>query len=594
MSLGPQCWRCRKKRLRCDSSRPACRKCLAADVECPGYGDKRPIEWRDPLVLTDNGIVRIRDPEAVKKHPARTSVLGVVCRPPRTAGSEMELKIAVDAMEYCGGLIFLVDNHHVAPDLVPYSTNRSPYQVSPQQVGELAGYLRNALVSIAALHRHVSGEPSLVLKLSAGNDGGPQSVVRSRARSVATAPPEDSELSRLIAAGDFESVHFASQAAALKALGEELRNHRPDGSTDSFDPSILVGILVLLSSQVTYPSAASTCLRLKANSRNQIQFSAYAPWQSHIDGTWGLVQAHGGFEAVARMDLELCRLLQQFAAFDIFGMTTHRLTETSAQTVIQRASSYVSIFQNSDANARNPGQLVPNDLAKILIQINVLRANYTLSATEKSRTEGLSSILDFLGGSPPDNWVAEISIAAAAWLRPSKLSEDQETKDAWRALMAAYHNAVTLYAISSLTRLSGTLTSEAADPQDPALLLEGRKLTAYHALLASLRVLFDQRARRRRHDTVESRKPVASSAGLLHKFVIWPMVIAGTQSTLVYHDEEATRFLCSGMRAVGEELGTVSMIDGARLIEKLHSAKEQCREFPSWDDWFDGAPLFLM
>ncbi|OHW89433.1 C6 zinc finger domain-containing protein [Colletotrichum incanum] len=566
MSLGPQCWRCRKKRLRCDSSRPACKKCLVAKVDCPGYGDKRPIAWRDPLVVTDKGIVRIRDPEDVKKRSAPTSVLGVVCRPPRTAGSEMELKMAVGAMEYY--------NHHVALDLVPYSTDRSPYQVSPQDIGELAGYLRNAYVSIAALHRHVSSEPSLVWKLSAGNQGGPRSIVRSRARSVATAPPENSELSRLIAAGDFESAHFASQAAAMKALGEELRNYRPDGSMGSLGSSILVGIMVLLSSQT--------------------QFSAYAPWQSHIDGAWSLLQAHGGFEVVARMDLELGRLLQHFAGLDIFGMTTQRLTETSAQTVIQRASSYASIFEGFQAKVRNPGPMVPNDLAKIMIQINVLRANYTLFTKEKSRTEGLSAILDFLGRSSADNWAAEMSTTAAAFLMPTKLSEDQETKDAWRALMAAYHNAATLYAISSLTRLGGTLRSEAADPQDTTSLLGKRKLTAYHALLASLRLLFDQRARRRHHATVQSQKPVVTSAGLLHRFVIWPMVIAGIQSTLVYHDEDATRFLCSRMQAIGEELGTVSMIDGARLVKRLHLAKEHGREFSSWDDLFDGAPLFFI
>ncbi|GKT43476.1 uncharacterized protein ColSpa_03657 [Colletotrichum spaethianum] len=553
MSLGPQCWRCRKKRLRCDSSHPSCRKCLLAEAECPGYGDKRPIAWRSPLVPTDKGIVRIRDPENVKKRSAPASVLGIVCRSPRTAGSEMELKIATDAMEYY---------------LVPYSIIRSPYQVSPPQVIELAEYLRNAFISIAALHRHVSGEPSLVFKLSPSNDGGAQPAIRSRARAAATTP-EDSELSRLVAAGDFKSVYFATQAGALKALGEELRTYRPDEPTDAFSPSILVGIMVMLSSQ----------------------FSAYAPWQFHVDGAWGQVQAHGGFDVVARMDVELCRLLQHFAVFDIFGMTTHRFTAVSAQTVVRRASSYASVFENFNVKVRNPWQLVPNDLAKILIRINVVRANYALSLNAKSRLEGLHDVLDFLDGSCPDDWAAETLTTAAVWLKPSRLSEDRQTKDAWRALMAAYHSAAILYAISSLTVFGGNLMSEAA--WGPASFLE-RRMNAYRAVLSSLRVLFDQRARRQRHGTVDSQSPIATSAGLLHKFVIWPMVIAGTQSALIHHDENATRFLCSGMQAVGEELGTVSMIDGARLVQRLHHAKEHGRDFSSWDDLFDGAPLFLM
>lgn len=123
MTLGPQCWRCRKKRLRCDSSVPACRKCIIARAECPGYGDKRPIAFRDPLVLTQKGVViRVRDREPDADHQHRdsdsdrsrgktrssssasppASVLGIVCRSPRTAGSVIELRIAADAMEYCG------------------------------------------------------------------------------------------------------------------------------------------------------------------------------------------------------------------------------------------------------------------------------------------------------------------------------------------------------------------------------------------------------------------------------------------------------------------------------------------------------------
>ncbi|WQF78702.1 Putative zn(2)Cys(6) fungal-type DNA-binding domain, fungal transcription factor [Colletotrichum destructivum] len=567
MSLGPQCWRCRKRRLRCDSSLPSCRKCLAADVHCPGYGDKKPVAWRDPLVLTNKGVVRIRDPKETRTSSpsAPASVLGIVCRSPRTAGSEMHLRIAADAIEY------------FAPDLVPYATTRSPFQVSPRQVGELAVYLRNAYISIAALHRHVSGEPSVLFRLAANdNRVGSRFVARSHARSEAAASG-DSDLLGLIRMGDFKCVHFASQAAAFRALGEELHRYQPGGLTDDFGPSIFLGIIVMLSSQ--------------------IQFSAYAPWQSHVDGAWSLVQAHGGLEVAARMDVELCRLLQQFALLDIFGMTTHRLTKVTAKTIISRSASYASMFHDSGFDSCNPWRLIPNQLAKVLIRINVLRAQNVLFAKARLRTDGLSAILDHLDGLSPTQWAAaEISTNTAALLAPSDLSEDHETKDAWVALMTAYRNAAILYAISSLTSLGGTSASGIIDLQDSASCCAAeREMTAYHALLASLHVLFDQRTRRRRdHGTIESSKSVATSAGLLHKFVIWPMVIAGIHSALVHHDQDATGFLCSGMQTVGEELGTVSMIDGARLIKRLGLERERGGYVSSWDDLFDGAPLFFM
>lgn len=102
MTLGPQCWRCRKRRLRCDSSHPACRKCTAAGAACPGYGDKRPVAWRDPFVLTERGVVRIREVGGPRDKPGSASVMGIVCRAPRSVGSELELRITVDAIAYCG------------------------------------------------------------------------------------------------------------------------------------------------------------------------------------------------------------------------------------------------------------------------------------------------------------------------------------------------------------------------------------------------------------------------------------------------------------------------------------------------------------
>ncbi|KAK1723058.1 fungal-specific transcription factor domain-containing protein [Colletotrichum acutatum] len=601
MTLGPQCWRCRKKRLRCDSSVPACRKCIIAHTECPGYGEKRPIAFRDPLVLTQKGVVvRTRSSSTTGSTSPPASVLGIVCRSPRTAGSVMELRIAADAMEYY--------NHHVAPDLVPYSTSTSPYQISPNQIASLASYLRNTYISIAALHRHISGQPSsssssILSRLSTNNKTLATSAFRSSIRPNASAPGDRSELSRLMAAGDFKSVHFASQAAALQALGQELcayhQPHRNDSTNNTEDPgpSILLGIMVMLTSQ--------------------IQFSAYAPWQSHITGAWSIILTHGPFAAVAKSDPELCRLLQQFAIFDIFGTSTHgainkTITTSSSNfslpsvhvvsTILARQESYEAIFQeDSDTNARNPWRLVPNDLATILIRINGLRARRALyPETAKHLPESLAAVLDYLDTSPPEKWAAEISATAQVSLAPSRLSEDQETKDAWVALMTTYHSAAALYAINSLAGLGTAPRSSTVWSEQVLSHLARRESAAYSTLVASLRVLFTQRIQRQpsqannNNNNNTPSSSIAISAGLLHKFVIWPMVIGGIQSALIYHDQEITNFMCSGMQAVGEELGTVSMIDGARLVEKLQREAKHGRKFSSWDELFEGAPLFLM
>ncbi|KAF6800949.1 C6 zinc finger domain protein [Colletotrichum sojae] len=546
MTLGPQCWRCRKRRLRCDSSRPSCLKCTSAGTPCPGYGEKRPIAWRDPFVLTPRGVVRIR--EASGGGPGSASVMGITCRAPRSVGSELELRITVDAISYY--------NTHVAPDLVPYATRRSPYQICPSEVGELAEYLRKVYISIATLHKHVSGEPSAIAQFASDSRS---LAVRNRAGSCSTA----ADISELMATGDFKSVHFAAQVAALRALNEELQKHHTRDHSRDLEPGTLLGIMLVLSSQ--------------------IQYSAYAPWQAHVHGAWCLITAQGGAEALARKNQDHCRVLQQVAVVDIFGMSTHRLTTSSAETIIARHASYALIFDKATADVLNPWTLMPNDLAKILDQINVLRAQDFL-ASVTARVEGLSDVLRTLDEVLPDSWAAEVAMNATFWLTPGKLSDDAESKAAWTALMEAFLHAAVLYAINSL---AGMGTSNRLNCPD----LISRETTAYETLMSAIRFLFRQRADRKHSSRSNPSDTTATSAGLLHKFVIWPMVVGGIQAALIHRDEATTKYLCSGMQSIGEELGTVSMIDGARLVAKLWSSGHGPA---SWDDIFDGAPLFLM
>jgi hypothetical protein len=56
------CWACRKGRLICDFTRPACRKCQARGTDCPGYGAK-------PLVWIPNGTVKAKRHKNGKAQP---------------------------------------------------------------------------------------------------------------------------------------------------------------------------------------------------------------------------------------------------------------------------------------------------------------------------------------------------------------------------------------------------------------------------------------------------------------------------------------------------------------------------------------------
>lgn len=60
------CWACRKGRLICDFTKPACKKCQTRGTECPGYDAK-------PLVWIPNGTVKSKRRKNDKTQPAAES-----------------------------------------------------------------------------------------------------------------------------------------------------------------------------------------------------------------------------------------------------------------------------------------------------------------------------------------------------------------------------------------------------------------------------------------------------------------------------------------------------------------------------------------
>ncbi|KAL3465533.1 hypothetical protein BJX64DRAFT_252600 [Aspergillus heterothallicus] len=49
MSLGPQCRKCRQRRVRCDSRLPACLKCAENGIAGPRHSTSRPLRWKHYL-----------------------------------------------------------------------------------------------------------------------------------------------------------------------------------------------------------------------------------------------------------------------------------------------------------------------------------------------------------------------------------------------------------------------------------------------------------------------------------------------------------------------------------------------------------------
>lgn len=106
MADGPpiQCWTCRRKRLVCDSTRPACKKCFKRGTVCLGYGAK-PLTWVEPVQKKSFKCKdRRHNSESVVEVP---DMAIIVPRKPRFKGVDASLSRSFDsqavlhAIDYC-------------------------------------------------------------------------------------------------------------------------------------------------------------------------------------------------------------------------------------------------------------------------------------------------------------------------------------------------------------------------------------------------------------------------------------------------------------------------------------------------------------
>lgn len=114
-SQNRQCWECAGRRLVCDSSPAGCNKCRAAGMDCPGYGDKKPLKWLVPGKVTSRIRHRQGPPTGIGRVQAATirgktdetnaPVYGGKDQAPKMTISlgypRVEMRAAIQAALYC-------------------------------------------------------------------------------------------------------------------------------------------------------------------------------------------------------------------------------------------------------------------------------------------------------------------------------------------------------------------------------------------------------------------------------------------------------------------------------------------------------------
>lgn len=164
------CWECLRRRLVCDSTRPACNKCSKSGSQCPGYGDVKParLRWLPPGKVISRQQKRdgTADPET-DKHLTETATKNVAEVISPNFETNTEITALLEAVEYCTSplprfdrpSLTWTDNTCIYQDLLPiHELGQHPgiYLVTPthlQAGAEFPEYIRLSLICTTLSHR---------------------------------------------------------------------------------------------------------------------------------------------------------------------------------------------------------------------------------------------------------------------------------------------------------------------------------------------------------------------------------------------------------------------------------------------------------
>ncbi|KFZ23719.1 hypothetical protein V502_01802 [Pseudogymnoascus sp. VKM F-4520 (FW-2644)] len=247
MTDGPpiQCWACRRKRLVCDSTRPACKKCFKRGTACPGYGAK-PLTWVEPGHKRSS---KCKDRQDCSRGAAEVPEMAIVMpTKPRFKGVDACLSRSFDSQAVLHAIDYY--NAMISPDLVPVETPENPYRFSSSDVRFLPPTVLHNLFSIVFSHE-------LIRRNGLHSDNGSQSS------SVAV---------------------YSHRGLALRSLNQDLAS--PETQTSDM---VIACILMFTLAE--------------------LQLSVCRDWDKHIAGVKKIIELRGGIKNVAGRDIHLDSML---------------------------------------------------------------------------------------------------------------------------------------------------------------------------------------------------------------------------------------------------------------------------------------------
>ncbi|KFY50404.1 hypothetical protein V495_00288 [Pseudogymnoascus sp. VKM F-4514 (FW-929)] len=390
MTDGPpiQCWTCRRKRLVCDSTRPACTKCFKRGTVCPGYGAK-PLTWVEPgqkrSSKYENGPAKgenaVEVPEMAIVKPMKPRFRGVDACLSRSFDSQAVLH----AIDYYNAMI--------SPDLVPVEFEENPYRFSSSDVRFLPPVVLHTLFSIVFSHELIRRK-----ELQSG-DG-------NRYSSVAV---------------------YSHRGLALESLNQDLAS--PETQTSDM---VIACILMFTLAE--------------------LQLSVCRDWDKHIAGVKKIIELRGGIKKVTGRDVHLDAMLSYFMIIDVMSITTcPPSTISGARSWIHEQEQYLNIIPDIYKSGLSTCFACPTELFMGIIRINQFRAVQRWSKMEACKWPVSSQdILDHVLQFSPLEWVAT-NLCSQNPATKSGIQSVASTMSGWLSIAEIYHAAVSLYCLGTLS-----------------------------------------------------------------------------------------------------------------------------------------------
>ncbi|KAK7993836.1 hypothetical protein PG989_007217 [Apiospora arundinis] len=394
------CWECRRRCLVCDFTTPSCKRCIAAGVECPGYGSTKPvrIQWLPPgrVKSRRRKAGKAADPPEARTPksdvmsapdsaplapptPTPTAELAVtnvislaLPRDPPRLAQHYNLRALTECLEYFNGCIL----HDLLP-ITQLGPNPYLYRISETHMQEAIykpDYIHYGLFCNVLSHR----------------------INRSRGG---------------IQMPDLEERFYHYRGIAIGSLSEHLAEEKGQQSD-----AILAGVMTVLLLDIHHGVSQN--------------------WRMHLEGMHQLVALRGGFEALAALD-HMEQFVHCLWHLAVMGNTTCPASDMgSTDTHLETLDFIIAKY----SGGTSPFGFCAPPLMAETVRINHLRWR---AATSEAMTaldlwqeahEILGCIYDF----SPEKWAA------------SKLLSQHH----WTLVGNMFWASVALYCISSLQSMT--------------------------------------------------------------------------------------------------------------------------------------------